>query len=102
MNVSNVAEADEWFSVLQTSKKTQTAIMTLKPGQSSGEKPEAHKNSEQVLLVIEGEVCAEVDGQRKNLKRRDIIVIPPGTPHKFKNNGKRRCVTFNTYSPPEY
>jgi mannose-6-phosphate isomerase-like protein (cupin superfamily) len=102
MNVRNVGEAEEWFSVLQTSKKTQTAIMTLKPGQSSGKEPEAHKNSEQVLLVLEGEVAAEVDGKRKTLKRRDIIVIPPGTPHKFKNKSNRRCVTFNTYSPPEY
>jgi mannose-6-phosphate isomerase-like protein (cupin superfamily) len=102
MNVKNVRDADDWFSVLQTSEKTQTAIMTLKPGQSSGEEKEAHKNSEQVLLVLEGDVFAEVGSETNTLQARDIILIPAGTPHKFTNKGKTNCVTFNTYSPPEY
>ena len=76
--------------------------MTLKPGQSSGEEPEAHEKSEQVLLVLKGEVQAEVEGKRKKLKEGDSIVIPPGAKHKFTNKGKRSCVTFSTYSPPEY
>ena len=102
MNVKNVRDADEWFSVLQTSGMTQTAVMTLKPGRSSGEEAEAHENSEQVLLVLKGEVVAEVRGKTKTLKVGDSVVIPPGTKHKFTNEAKRACVTFNTYSPPEY
>ena len=35
MNVKNIREARDWFSVLQTSGKTQTAVMILNPGQSS-------------------------------------------------------------------
>ena len=38
-----------------------------------------------MLLVLEGEVLAEVEGQERTLGEQDIIVIPPGTPHKFTN-----------------
>lgn len=102
MNVKNVEDAKDWFSVLQTEKRTQTAIMTLEPGASSGEEPEAHKNSTQVLLVLEGEVLGEMGGRRKKLKPGDVLVINAGVKHKFTNRGKKKCVTFNTYSPPEY
>lgn len=36
----------EWFKVLQT------AVMKLGPLQATGEKPEAHENSDQVLLYF--------------------------------------------------
>ncbi len=102
MDVKNIRDAKEWFSVLQTSKKTQTAVMILKPGQSSGEEAEAHKDSDQVLIVLEGEVFAEVEGKTKTLKKLDLILIPAGKKHKFTNKSQVEVVTFNTYSPPEY
>ena len=102
MNIKNIREGRDWFSVLQTEKQVQTAVMTLKLGKSSGEEPEAHKHSSQVLLVLEGEVQAEIDGKHQSLKQGDVVVIPAGVSHKFTNEGARDCVTFNTYSPPEY
>lgn len=102
MDVTNTDEADDWFSVLQTGKKVQTALMTLAPGQSSGEEAEAHKKSEQVLLVLEGEVQAEIEGEKRLMQRGDVVLIPSGARHKFSNLSRKRCVTFNTYSPPEY
>jgi mannose-6-phosphate isomerase-like protein (cupin superfamily) len=102
MNIKNIREARDWFSVLQTEQRTQTAVMTLQPGKSSGAEPEAHKHSTQVLLVLEGEVLAELEGERQKLSRGDVIVIPAGVRHKFTNEAKHDCITFNTYSPPEY
>ena len=46
MNVINIDKAKEWFEVLQTSERSQTAVMTLAPGKSSGEKAEAHDDSD--------------------------------------------------------
>lgn len=69
MDVRNVREGDEWFSVLQSTEKTQTAVMTLAPGQSSSEQPERHTLSDQVLLVLEGELVAEVDGRSRTLEK---------------------------------
>ena len=51
---ANIYRAKEWFEVLQTTKRSQTAVMTLAPGQSSGDEPEAHSSSDQVLLLVRG------------------------------------------------
>jgi mannose-6-phosphate isomerase-like protein (cupin superfamily) len=102
MELSNINEATEWFEVLQTSKRSQTAMMTLAPGQATGEKPEAHKKSDQVLLILSGKLTGKVGRKRVRLAKGDVLLIPAGTPHRFNNPGKSAAVTFNVYSPPEY
>ena len=102
MDVKNVRDATDWFEVLQTSKRTQTAMMILKPGKSSGSKLEGHKNSDQVLLVLKGEVEGEIANETITLHEGDVNMIPAGTRHKFSNRSSSEVVTFNTYSPPEY
>ncbi|PYK69198.1 MAG: cupin domain-containing protein [Verrucomicrobia bacterium] len=102
MDVKNIRDATDWFEVLQTSKRTQTAMMILKPGKSSGSEPEGHKNSDQVLLVLKGELEGEIANETITLQEGDVIVIPARTKHKFSNRSSADVVTFNTYSPPEY
>ena len=102
MKAANVRDTKEWFQVLQTSEKSQTAVMTLEPGGASGSKPNEHKSSEQVLLVLEGEVEAEMGAERRHLETGDVVLIPAGVKHRFSNRGERNAITFNVYSPPEY
>lgn len=102
MDVSNISQATAWFEVLQTSEHSQTAMMTLKPGGETGAKPEAHEKSDQVLLMLDGELRGEVGDERPHLKKGDTIVIPAGTKHRFTNRGSKSAVTFNVYSPPAY
>src|SRR6266581_6384000 len=102
MNVTNIKEAKGWFEVLQTTERCQTAMMTLAPGNSSGERAEAHEESDQVLLILEGEVIGEVDDEQQRLKKGDVIMIPSGVKHRFTNRSRKRAVTFNVYSPPAY
>jgi mannose-6-phosphate isomerase-like protein (cupin superfamily) len=99
---ANIFRAKEWFKVLQTSKRSQTAVMTLGAGQSTGEEAEAHKDSEQVLLLVAGELSGEIGGKRVRLKAGDVVVIPPRVKHRFTNEGDEPAVSFNVYSPPEY
>jgi mannose-6-phosphate isomerase-like protein (cupin superfamily) len=63
MNIKNISDAKDWFEVLQTSKETQTAVMKLQPGGASGPDLNAHEKSEQVLIVLEGEVEAKSRGK---------------------------------------
>ena len=42
MFLTNLHAAKEWFKVLQTTDRSQTAVMNLAPGEASGEEPEAH------------------------------------------------------------
>ena len=102
MKTKNISDASDWFEVLQTTKRTQVAMMTLAPGKSSGSKPEGHRKSDQVLLVIEGEIEGEIGDDKMTMRKGDFLLIPAGTKHKFSNRSSADCVTFNTYSPPEY
>ena len=42
--------------------------MKLGPGQATGEEPEGHENSDQVLLLVAGELSAEIGGERFRMK----------------------------------
>jgi mannose-6-phosphate isomerase-like protein (cupin superfamily) len=98
----NISKAKDWFEVLQTSKRAQTAMMTLSPGQANGSEPEGHKGSDQVLLMLEGDLAGEVGREKIRLTRGDVVIIPAGVKHRFKNESTADAVTFNVYSPPEY
>jgi mannose-6-phosphate isomerase-like protein (cupin superfamily) len=102
MDLANIKDATEWFEVLQTSKRTQTAMMTLAPGDETGKKAEAHEKSDQVLLMLSGKLTGTVGPEAVELKKGDVLLIRSGTPHRFKNSGRQRAMTFNVYSPPEY
>jgi mannose-6-phosphate isomerase-like protein (cupin superfamily) len=102
MKIANVHETSARFKVLQTTKQSQTAVMTLAPGGESSAKPNVHEKSDQVLLVVKGEVQAEVAGKKQSLKAGDVCVVPAGTPHRFENPGHEPALTFNVYTPPEY
>ncbi len=101
MELANIRNAKDWFEVLQTSDKSQSAMMTLEPGASSGSK-EAHEKSDQVLLLLEGELAGEIGDEKATLRKGDVLVIPAGVKHRFTNRGDKPAVTFNVYSPPEY
>src|SRR5437016_14605159 len=102
MDVANINEAANWFEVLQPSTRRQTAMMTLAPGDATGRKAEAHEKSDQVLLMLSGKLSGTVGPETVNLKKGDILLIRAGMPHRFKNPGRQKAVTFNVYSPPEY
>ena len=99
---ANIYRTKAWFKVLQTAKRSQTAVMTLGAGQSSGEEPEAHEGSEQTLLLVKGELHALIADRRSKMKAGDVVVIPAKTKHKFTNPTREPAVTFSVYCPPEY
>lgn len=102
MDLANIKDAKEWFEVLQTSRRSQTAVMILGAGEKTGRRAEAHEKSDQVLLVLSGKLSGTVGPESVSLKKGDSLLIPAGTPHRFENPGRARAVTFNVYSPPEY
>ena len=102
MKMADPTSAKSWFHVLQTTKQSQLAVMKLEPGQSSGEKGNEHPDSDQVLIVLEGEVIAEVGTQQSRLTRGQAVIVPAGTSHQFRNEGKAPAVTWNVYAPPAY
>jgi mannose-6-phosphate isomerase-like protein (cupin superfamily) len=102
MNVANIQDAESWFQVLHTTRQSQSAVMTLKPDSESSEEMNSHEKSDQVVLIIEGEVEAEIGKAKRTLRKGDTCIIPAGTPHRLNNVKKTPAVTFNVYAPPEY
>jgi mannose-6-phosphate isomerase-like protein (cupin superfamily) len=102
MKVANIHETKARFKVLQTTSLSQTAVMTLAPGGQSSAEMNVHEKSDQVVLVVEGEVCADLAGEKRLLHAGDVCVVPAGTKHRFENTGEKAALTFNVYSPPEY
>ncbi len=76
--------------------------MRLTPGKASGPMGNEHPQSDQVLLVIEGELLAEIGDEKTTLRKGDFVIVPAGVPHRFVNHGGSDAMTFNVYSPPAY
>lgn len=102
MFLTNLQTAGEWFEILKTTERSQTAVMNLSPGQASGDNLEAHTGSDQVLIVLEGEVLAEVGDERARMREGDVVVIPAGIRHRFQNGGSAPARTVSVYAPPAY
>ena len=90
------------FEVIETSEASQTAWMTLAPGESSGPKSNEHAGSEQVLYVVEGTLDAQIGDKRTSMKAGDSVIVAKNAEHRFTNSGTAPCVTFNVYAPPAY
>lgn len=102
MNLANLGQSSDFFEVLQTTDRSQTAVMTLGPGGASSGEPNIHPKSDQVVLLVEGELTAEIGGEKRRMRAGDIVIVPAGTPHKFTNSGSAEAKAFSTYAPPAY
>jgi len=98
----NIDEAKGFFAILAGGDAMQTAVMRLQPGEHSGSLRNEHPDSEQMLLVFQGEVQAEVGDKTFTIRAGDSLIVPRHAPHRFLNTGNDEAVTFNVYSPPAY
>lgn len=76
--------------------------MRLQPGSASSEAPNRHPQSDQVLLLLEGTLRAEIGESHQALRQGDVVIVPANTPHRFVNDGAKVAVSFNVYGPPAY
>ncbi len=98
----NVESVRQGFSVLENGGALQTAVMVLEPGEESGPYGNEHPSSEQVLLVVDGSLEAEIDGRSFTMGPGDSVVVAHSAPHRFANVSKKRALTFNVYAPKAY
>lgn len=102
MEIENVFRAAADFEILQTTGRIQAGTVALEPGGETSSDLNAHSSSEQVLLVLEGEMRAQVGEEAHTLAKGDFVIVPRATPHKFSNPGRVRAVAFTAYAPPAY
>jgi len=102
MNLANLSQGAGSFTVLQTTPLSQTALVALEPGESTSEKLNVHAKSDQVMLILEGELTAEIADEKRPVRKGDSVIVPAGTPHKFTNSGSSPARAFSVYAPPAY
>ncbi len=59
----------------------------------------SHKVQEQVYHVLEGEGLMEIAGERRVVRRHDVVFIPPGVEHAISNTGLTDLVFLVVTSP---
>ena len=63
-------------------------------------KVHSHKVQEQIYHVLEGEALMEIDGERRVVRKHDVIYLPPGVEHAIQNSGLIDLVFLVVTSPP--
>ena len=90
----------EFFRVLQQTKRSQTAVMTIGPGREAG--PEETHQADQIVYVIEGEAVVTVEDEARRTGPGGLVMIPAGARHHVGNPGREPLFFLTVYAPPEY
>lgn len=86
--------------VLHTGIKSQIVAMSIPQGEDIGE--ETHNDTDQILFFVDGEGEAVLNGETKSVEEHDVVFVPAGVKHNFKNVGDEDLKLFTVYSPPEH
>ena len=99
--IATVAEQSADFRrVLWTGEHTQLVIMTIPVGGEIG--LETHEHNDQILTFVSGTGEAFVDGETKDVQQGNLVVVPAGRQHNFRNTGPIPLVLYTVYGPPEH
>ena len=93
-------ENTNFRTVLHTGVHCQIVAMNIPVGGDIG--METHGDVDQILYFVDGECEAELDGEVRVVEEHDIVFVPAGTMHNFKNIGDTELKLFTVYAPPEH
>ncbi|MDD3647151.1 MAG: cupin domain-containing protein [Candidatus Dojkabacteria bacterium] len=101
-NIEKLTQDNEYFrQVLFTGTYCQLVLMSLKPNEEIGK--EVHNTVDQFFRVESGEGKIVMDGEEKDIKDGDAIIVPAGTEHNLINTSSELPLKLYTiYSPPNH
>jgi mannose-6-phosphate isomerase-like protein (cupin superfamily) len=95
------ARANKHFrEVLSTGPHSQVVVMSIPPGGDIGE--ETHDDVDQILVFVQGEGQAVLDGKKSKVAVNRLVHVPAGTRHNFINTGSVDLRLYTIYGPPEH
>jgi transcriptional regulator with XRE-family HTH domain len=100
-----VAWGDAGRKALLTPKpfhSLEVVVARFEPGGSTGDEPYTHGDSEELLLVIEGEVHVQLGTEIHELATGDSVHYQSSTPHRVSNPGDETAEVMFVISPPSY
>lgn len=100
-NIKELAKENNNFrKVVYTGQNSQLVLMSIPPAGEIGE--ETHHDTDQILFLVEGEGEAIIDGQSSPFTEHEVVFVPAGTKHNFKNIGEEDLKLYTVYSPPTH
>jgi mannose-6-phosphate isomerase-like protein (cupin superfamily) len=102
MKFINTNGAHSEFKVLAKTRRSEAAVMELKPHDSTGGEDNRHDGEDQWLYVISGSGNAIVSGKEQKLETESLLLIEAGETHEIFNTGSTVLRTLNFYAPPAY
>ena len=94
------AQHPDFRRVVWTGNHTQLVVMTIQPGEAIG--AETHADNDQILTFTSGQGEAVVEGEARPVAPGDIVVVPAGSHHDFRNTGTEPLVLSTVYGPPDH
>ncbi|PYO04511.1 MAG: hypothetical protein DMD75_31225 [Candidatus Rokuibacteriota bacterium] len=98
--VDALAHRGRFFRVLQQTERSQTAVMTIAPGEDGG--PEEEHAGDQIVYVVEGEAIVRIGDKEHRAAAGSLVMIPARTAHHVKNSGRTPLFFVTVYAPPAY
>lgn len=100
-NIVALAKRNRWFrEVVATGPHAQVVVMSIPPSGEIGE--EVHAAVDQVLVFVEGEGDAIMDGERTAVGPDRLVLVPAGTRHNVVNTGSSDLRLYTVYAPPQH
>src|SRR5919106_622416 len=91
---------DDFRREVITGEHAQVVLMAIPPGGEIGE--EVHPDVDQILLFVEGDGEAILDGESAPVDAGRLVFVRAGTRHNFRNTGEGSLRLVTVYSPPEH
>jgi len=91
---------DAFRREIATGEHSQVVAMTIPAGEEIGE--EVHEENDQLLVFVDGEGEAVLDGKSSPVGPNDLVLVPAGTRHNFINTGGGPLRLVTVYAPPEH
>ncbi len=89
MNQKNLAKPSDSAGSIIIGNNITLNRSVSQPGKLA--RPHTH-GCEQLINIVSGTACFRVGNEEKNVSAGDIIHVPVGTEHEFKNNGSEEMV----------
>ena len=80
----------------------EVVVARFDPGGSTGDEPYTHGESEELLIVIEGEVHVQLGADIHTVNAGDSVHYESSTPHRVANHGDEPAEVLFVISPPSY
>jgi len=93
-------ENEDFRREVITGEHSQVVLMAIPPGVDIGE--EVHPDVDQILLFVEGDGEAILEGESAPVSAGRLVFVRAGTRHNFRNAGAGPLKLVTVYSPPEH